>query len=113
MIRNFLSALLIFCSVPAFTQQVKSSLEKAWTQFASDAQLRHGISSLHIINAKTGAVVFSRNAELGLAPASTQKTITSATALELLGSDFRFETKVGFSGKISGTRLEGDLVIFS
>ena len=76
-------------------QSVKEKLGQAYQQFESDSQLRHAISSLYVINAKTGEVVFDKNSQVGLAPASTQKIITAATAFELLGKDFRYKTEFG------------------
>jgi D-alanyl-D-alanine carboxypeptidase/D-alanyl-D-alanine-endopeptidase (penicillin-binding protein 4) len=43
-----------------------------------------------------------------LAPASTQKIITAATAFDLLGKDYRYVTKFGYTGKISGKSLQGN-----
>jgi D-alanyl-D-alanine carboxypeptidase/D-alanyl-D-alanine-endopeptidase (penicillin-binding protein 4) len=76
-------------------QSVKEKLRQAYRQFESDSQLRHAISSLYVINAKTGEVVFDRNSQIGLAPASTQKIITATTAFELLGKDYRYKTEFG------------------
>ncbi len=73
-------------------QSVKEKLLQTYQQFESDSQLRHAISSLYVINAKTGEVVFDKNSKIGLAPASTQKIITAATAFELLGKDYRYKT---------------------
>jgi D-alanyl-D-alanine carboxypeptidase/D-alanyl-D-alanine-endopeptidase (penicillin-binding protein 4) len=81
--------ILVACS---FAQTVSQKLQKAFQQFESDSQLRHAISSLYVIDAKTGDVVFERNAQVGLAPASTQKIITSVTAFELLGKEYRYKT---------------------
>jgi serine-type D-Ala-D-Ala carboxypeptidase/endopeptidase (penicillin-binding protein 4) len=67
--------------------QVNKKLAAAWKQFESDLQMENAVGSLYVINAKTGAVVFSKNANTGLAPASTQKIVTAATAFELLGKD--------------------------
>src|SRR6476659_9474976 len=89
--------LLFHCSNAQF---VKEKLEKAYQQFESDSQIRHAISSLYVINAKTGEVVFDKNSQVGLAPASTQKIITATTAFELLGKDYRYKTEFGYSGKI-------------
>ena len=75
-------------------QTVSQRLQKAFQQFESDSQLRHAISSLYVIDAKTGQVVFDKNSQIGLAPASTQKIITSVTAFELLAKDFRYKTEV-------------------
>ena len=76
-------------------QTTSQKLQKAYQQFESDSQLKHAISSLYVINAKTGEVVFDRNSQVGLAPASTQKIITAATAFELLGKDFQYKTEFG------------------
>ena len=41
-----------------------------------------------------GKVVFSKNADLPLVPASTLKLVTAMAALDILGPDFRFKTEV-------------------
>jgi serine-type D-Ala-D-Ala carboxypeptidase/endopeptidase (penicillin-binding protein 4) len=74
-------------------QTVSQKLQKAFQQFENDDQLKHAISSLYVVDAKTGQVVFDKNAQIGLAPASTQKVITSVTAFELLGKNFRYKTE--------------------
>ena len=86
--------IILFASV-SFSQSVSQNLQKAWQQFESDSQLKHAISSLYVIDAKTGEVVFDKNSQIGLAPASTQKIITAATAFELLGKDYRYKTELG------------------
>ncbi len=79
----------------SFAQSVTQKMEKAFQLFESDTQLKHAISSLYVIDAKTGKVVFDKNSQIGLAPASTQKIITSITAFELLGKDYRYKTEFG------------------
>ena len=76
-------------------QTVTQKLQKAFAAFEKDSQLKHAISSLYVIDATTGAVVFDKNSQIGLAPASTQKIITSVTAFELLGKDYRYKTDIG------------------
>jgi D-alanyl-D-alanine carboxypeptidase/D-alanyl-D-alanine-endopeptidase (penicillin-binding protein 4) len=73
-------------------QTVSQRLQKAFSQFENDEQLKHAISSLYVIDANTGQVVFDKNSRVGLAPASTQKIITSVTAFELLGKEYRYKT---------------------
>jgi serine-type D-Ala-D-Ala carboxypeptidase/endopeptidase (penicillin-binding protein 4) len=75
-------------------QNIIQRLEKAYQQFEADSQLKHAVSSLYVIDAKTGNVVFDKNSQIGLAGASTQKIITSATAFELLKKDYRYKTEV-------------------
>ena len=101
----------LFLSFRCFGQTVAERLTKALQLFENDSQLRSSISSLYVIDAKSGKVVFEKNAAIGLAPASTQKIFTSAAAYELLGPAFRYETKFGYTGKIMGETLKGDLYI--
>ena len=97
--------------VSSFGQTVAQKLQAAYQQFEADSQLRHAISSLYVIDATTGEVVVDKNSQIGLAPASTQKIITSVTAFELLGRDFRFKTQIGYSGTIRNDSLIGDLFV--
>jgi len=56
-----------------------------------DAEIGSGQACV-VVNAGAGDVA-SRNAAVPLAPASTQKLLTSMAALSTLGADFKFETK--------------------
>ncbi len=76
-------------------QTIPQKLQKAFQQFEKDDQLKYAISSLYVVEANTGKVVFDKNSRIGLAPASTQKVVTSVTAFELLGKDFRYKTEFG------------------
>ncbi|MCC7400900.1 MAG: D-alanyl-D-alanine carboxypeptidase/D-alanyl-D-alanine-endopeptidase [Chitinophagaceae bacterium] len=98
-------------AVAVSSQTVASKLKIAYKKFENDPQLNHAISSIYVIDAKTGKVIFERNASLGLAGASTQKIFTAATAFELLGNEYRFKTRLGYSGKINGGVLNGDLYV--
>jgi D-alanyl-D-alanine carboxypeptidase/D-alanyl-D-alanine-endopeptidase (penicillin-binding protein 4) len=74
-------------------QPVAQRLGKAWDRFVADSQLRAGIASLYVVEASGGKVIFARNERIGLAPASSQKVITAATAYALLGPQFRYTTR--------------------
>lgn len=58
-----------------------------------------------------GAAVGSRNADIGLIPASTQKIPVAATALEQLGEDFRYTTRVAATAAPTGGAINGDLYL--
>jgi len=105
----FLSLSLI--SVSLIAQNVSTKLQQAFQVFESDSQMRNGIASLYVIDAKTGKVVFERNGQVGLAPASTQKIITSITAYELLGKDFTYKTQFGINSQIENNKLKGAIYI--
>ena len=100
-----------FLTFDFFGQTVTQKLQKAFTTFEKDSQLKHAISSLYVIDANTGQVVFNKNSQIGLAPASTQKIITSVTAFELLGKDYRYKTELSYEGIIKDARLDGGIYI--
>jgi len=95
----------------SFPQAINQKLQKAFQRFEKDPQLKYATSSLYVINAKTGKVVFDKNARTGLAPASTLKVITSVTAFELLGWDYRYKTDFGYLGKKEDSSINGSLVM--
>ena len=66
-----------------------------------------------IVDSERGDTLFSRNSHRKFIPASNMKVLSTATALSLLGPDFRFSTEiwgVGTLDKASGA-LDGDLVL--
>jgi D-alanyl-D-alanine carboxypeptidase/D-alanyl-D-alanine-endopeptidase (penicillin-binding protein 4) len=92
-------------------QSVDQRLKVAIEKLLSNTALKHASMSLYVVNSKTNEVVFDYNSELGLVPASCQKIITSVTAYELLGNDFRYKTELGYTGKIKKGILDGNLIV--
>lgn len=110
--RYFLvAAVFLFSHLYLQAQQALPGLQKAFQVFLTDAQVRYAAVSLYVIDAATGKTVLAHNARIGLAPASTLKVVTSATAFDLLGSDFRFKTDFYFNGKKTGSGWNGDVYI--
>lgn len=107
----FLFTVLLFSVFLMNAQTLSDKLKSAFSKFTADEQLKYAISSLTVLNAETGKVVFSANGQDGLAPASTLKTITAATALAVLGEAYQFKTKISYSGNIANGTLNGDLII--
>ena len=106
------AGLLLCCfSLTSFSQSVTERLTKAINQLQADSQFKHAAISLYAVDTKTGTVLFNKNADMGLAPASCQKVITSATAFELLGKDYRYKTTVEYNGTLQNDLLNGDIVI--
>lgn len=60
---------------------------------------------------KSGKIIYDYNMNNGMIPASTLKVITTATALELLGSDYRYETTLQYDGEIKNGVLYGNIYI--
>src|SRR5271166_6576907 len=103
---------LLFISINTFAQYPGQNLQSAFNRLQADSQCKYASISLTVLDAKTGETVFAANPNMGLATASTLKTITSITAFNILGKDFQYQTQFGYSGSISadGT-LNGDLII--
>ncbi len=55
--------------------------------------------AVKVINARTGKTLYEHNADKPIIPASNMKVVTSAAALEYLGPDYKFTTKVGLLDK--------------
>jgi D-alanyl-D-alanine carboxypeptidase/D-alanyl-D-alanine-endopeptidase (penicillin-binding protein 4) len=108
-------AAMLVCLLPIVAHPqdpaLRARLETAWQRFSSDPSLFSASVGIHVAEAATGRVVFDRNGRAGLLPASSQKVLTAAAALELLGTDYRYLTEFLLSGKPSGGVLEGPLVV--
>lgn len=100
-----------FLAATLCAQPVSKKLQRIFQKFENDSQLKNAIASLYVIDAKTGKVVFDKNSTIGLAPASTQKIITTAAAYELLGKNFRYTTGFGYVGSIENNTLNGSFYI--
>jgi len=95
-----------------YGQSLGHRISAAYRAFESNESLANGSASLMVINAATGEVVFAKNEQLGMAPASTLKTITSAAAYYMLGDGHTFETTLLYTGQVDATgTLRGDLII--
>jgi D-alanyl-D-alanine carboxypeptidase/D-alanyl-D-alanine-endopeptidase (penicillin-binding protein 4) len=106
----------VLCSVVAVmmlvhvnAQSVSAKLATAFASIENDSQLKNGLASMYVIDGASGDVIFAKNASIGLAPASTQKIITAAAAYDMLGKDFRYETKFGYYGSLKDGKLDGGL----
>nr|HEX4313180.1 D-alanyl-D-alanine carboxypeptidase [Kofleriaceae bacterium] len=75
-------------------------------------QLGTAVTGLYVVDAKTGEPLFAVNADDKLNPASNVKMISTATALELLGPEFHYPTRVlGPAPDDTGT-VRGDVYLF-
>lgn len=64
-----------------------------------------------VADAATGAVLESRQGDLAMPPASTEKVITSLYALTRLGGDYRFATRLIVTGPVAAGIVQGDLIL--
>lgn len=64
-----------------------------------------------VMDVSTGEMLYTRQAERQMTPASGLKLIVAATAAHVLGPSFRYTTTLLADGPIEGGVLRGDLVI--
>lgn len=93
--------LLVICflvvSIGLFAQ---SKWQKAVDQFMKDPALVHASVGICVMNNSNGKIVASYNDQQSLIPASSLKIVTTASALAILGNDFRFKTTLAYDGEI-------------
>ncbi|PSQ64870.1 MAG: D-alanyl-D-alanine carboxypeptidase/D-alanyl-D-alanine-endopeptidase, partial [Bacteroidetes bacterium QH_1_61_8] len=94
-------------SPPAATQQLVETIRDT-LETESFAGALWGV---HIVNLRTGAVLYSRNADRNFVPASNVKLATAAAALEHLGPEYRYETTMHADGPVEDGTLKGNLVV--
>ena len=68
-------------------------------------------SSAVAVDLTTGSVLFARNADLPLAPASNEKLTVTYAAVRELGAAYRFRTVVFGRGTLDGDTWHGDIVL--
>ena len=73
--------------------------------------LRGAEVAILVASAATGEVVYERNADRLMVPASNMKVVTAAAALSVLGPDYRFETVVSTDAPELGATLAGNLYV--
>ena len=81
-------------------------------EFVSDTCFRSAGLGIVVSDVKTGHNLASNQAHQAMTPASTQKLITTAAALEILGSNYQFKTQIKTDGELltNGT-LSGNLIV--
>jgi D-alanyl-D-alanine carboxypeptidase/D-alanyl-D-alanine-endopeptidase (penicillin-binding protein 4) len=64
-----------------------------------------------VVDARTGAILESRQPDLALPPASVAKAVTALYALDRLGAGHRFVTRVLATGPIQAGVVQGDILL--
>jgi D-alanyl-D-alanine carboxypeptidase/D-alanyl-D-alanine-endopeptidase (penicillin-binding protein 4) len=102
--------ILILFFVVLLTIRSQDRLEEIYNDGMEEDYLRHAQWSLYAAYASTGEELINISSEESLAPASGLKLLISAAALEILGDNFRFITKVYTDGEVDNEgKLMGNL----
>jgi serine-type D-Ala-D-Ala carboxypeptidase/endopeptidase (penicillin-binding protein 4) len=94
--------------------QIKANLlDKEILTFQSSKEFKNASLGFYVVDIKTGEEIAALNSDLALQPGSTMKLVTTAAALEILGSNFRFNTTLEYDGYIDQAKhvLNGNIYI--
>jgi D-alanyl-D-alanine carboxypeptidase/D-alanyl-D-alanine-endopeptidase (penicillin-binding protein 4) len=80
-------------------------------QVFADPRLAGSTTGMQVRDGATGEVIYSHDADQRVIPASNEKLMTSAAALEVLGTGYKFHTVARYSGKRSGSTVTGNLYL--
>ena len=103
--------LLIIYSYPLYAQPEVLKLKAELKEFGSDHVMKHASWGFILKNASDNSIIAEINAQKALIPASTLKVVTTSTAMELLGEQYRFSTLLQSNGKLSNDTLYGNIII--
>ncbi len=77
----------------------------------NDPRFARALWGVRIESLRDGRVVYARNSDKLVVPASNMKLFTMAVAAQRLGWDFTFETRLEAHGTVVDGTLHGDLVV--
>jgi D-alanyl-D-alanine carboxypeptidase/D-alanyl-D-alanine-endopeptidase (penicillin-binding protein 4) len=113
---SIMFALTLNLSIQTQTNAQPTSIDRLNTaieELKKDSTLAHASWGICVLQSKTGEVLTEYNSNISLTPASTQKIITTAAGLSLLGPNYTYQTALEYDGifdSISGT-IKGSLYI--
>ena len=108
-----LLAIVVLLAWPTIAPaQNDSALAARIREITSRPEYKHASFGVEVYSLDDDKVLYALNPQQLFTPASTTKLLTEGTALELLGADYRFHTRVYRTGPITadGT-LNGDLIL--
>ena len=112
--------LLLFCfSVTNSSAQFRKlekrnhSVNKSLNEILAFSDFKTADFGFLAVDNTTGEIIAEHHSNKSLIPASTQKLITTAAALELYGPEFQFKTTLQYTGYIDTVNLilEGNIII--
>ncbi|MDR1523990.1 MAG: D-alanyl-D-alanine carboxypeptidase/D-alanyl-D-alanine-endopeptidase [Tannerella sp.] len=89
----------------------KAQTHPAMEKFLNAPYMRGASVSVMVKDVRSDSTLFSFDADREVIPASAIKTVTTATALEILGERFRYETAIMHDGDIRNGILYGNIYI--
>lgn len=109
---------LVFVSSSSFAlfrplKKRNHNLNKLLKQIVAFPDFKTAGFAFYAVDINSGEPIAAVNQDMALKPASTQKLLTTATLIELLGPDYQFETTLEYTGEIDTVNnlLPGNIII--
>lgn len=98
-------------SLPAFWYADSREIYARLDELFNDPALNNALWGISVKSLSKGDYLYQKNVNSLMMPASNLKLITTAAALEILGSNYRIKTEFYTAGKLDGSILRGDLIV--
>lgn len=108
MIRN---KIVLFCLLICFHALAGAQTPAPVKRLLQAPYMRGASFSLIVKDVQDGKTVCSYDTDRLQSPASVLKTVATATALEILGEDYRYPTTLEYDGTLENGTLKGNLYI--
>lgn len=102
--RSFLLFLLLLATL-------NFAFADAIDDFAASRGVNANKTALLVVDLKSGKELLSFHSSLPLIPASIMKSVTTATLLEEVGPNYKYNTPVYMLGRLNGDVLDGNLLV--
>ncbi|MDD4033708.1 MAG: D-alanyl-D-alanine carboxypeptidase/D-alanyl-D-alanine-endopeptidase, partial [Bacteroidales bacterium] len=107
----FISLLTAFSPLRAISQDQLSPTDFLEQSILQNPSLRGAVAGAKAIRLESGETLASYQENLNLIPASCMKLMTTGLGLRMLGPEFRFITRLSYTGILVEGTLKGDLIL--
>lgn len=121
LLRIFLLLLFVFfpVAIEMVAQDLPDEAEKEWCtklnirldQLCSSPMFRTSQFALCVYDLTSDTLLYERNAQQLMRPASTMKLLTAITGLSVLGGSYTFQTRLYHTGSVCDGVLQGDVYV--
>lgn len=102
---------LFFLLIITFVSIQAQSLTQRLDSLLNDPMLKTSEVGITVFDLTTGEQLYQYQDEKLYRPASTEKVVTSVTALATLGTDYTMNTRLQYTGNIENDTLKGSLYL--
>ena len=101
----------ILCGLIAISIQAQPLAQRLDSLLFNDPMLKTSEVGISVFDLTTGEQLFQYQDEKLYRPASTEKVVTSVSALATLGTEYTMNTRLQYTGQIEGDTLKGNLYL--